>query len=69
MFSDRSEGGDTDSDPLLWCGLSSGKIRIFDASTWVMDLAYVQTPDRVVCDLKITGVVHRVNSYHYRKKN
>ncbi|XP_067938886.1 DENN domain-containing protein 3-like [Watersipora subatra] len=34
--------------PTVWCGMSNGKIRIFDAASWRLYPRYIQALDRVI---------------------
>ena len=45
---DRSSSHVEESGPRLWCGMGSGKIKVYDASTWMLQSRYVQAKDRVV---------------------
>ncbi|GFN87386.1 DENN domain-containing protein 3 [Plakobranchus ocellatus] len=33
----------TNSPPRLWCGMGDGKVRVFDATNWVLEESFVQT--------------------------
>ncbi|XP_070534995.1 DENN domain-containing protein 3-like isoform X2 [Ptychodera flava] len=50
----RSEG-DEDNSPKLWCGLGNGKIRVFDASTWICESQFIEAKDRVCCLMSVKG--------------
>nr|XP_006818634.1 PREDICTED: DENN domain-containing protein 3-like [Saccoglossus kowalevskii] len=50
----RSDG-EEDNSPKLWCALGSGKIRVFDASTWICESQFIQAKDRVCCLLSVKG--------------
>ncbi|ELU12620.1 hypothetical protein CAPTEDRAFT_218926 [Capitella teleta] len=47
----RSGDGKADEDmgPQLWCGLASGRIYVYDASSWMLHQPPIQASSRVVC--------------------
>ncbi len=47
ITSDRS-AVDGETGPKLWCGMASGKLQVFDASTWVLEQPVLQAKNRIV---------------------
>ncbi|XP_077990292.1 DENN domain-containing protein 3-like [Glandiceps talaboti] len=47
--------GDEDNSPKLWCALGTGKIRVFDASTWICESQFIEAKDRVCCLMSVKG--------------
>ncbi|XP_052249982.1 DENN domain-containing protein 3-like isoform X2 [Dreissena polymorpha] len=49
--------GDEQTSPRLWCGLSDGKIKIYDAIFWNLEKELDQTKPHCMC-LKVVGGTH-----------
>ncbi|XP_033120295.1 DENN domain-containing protein 3-like isoform X2 [Anneissia japonica] len=51
----RSGGkiSDEDSSPKLWCAMASGKVKVFDATTWMFETEFCDAKDRVCCLLSV----------------
>ena len=50
----KSGGSPSDHGPELWCGLGNGRIRMYDASTWLIDRNFnFQAKKKVVSHYKI----------------
>jgi len=43
--------------PALWCAMGSGQIKVFDASTWLLQTTTMQAEDRIVCLLAVGNQV------------
>ncbi|XP_071962010.1 DENN domain-containing protein 3-like isoform X2 [Antedon mediterranea] len=55
--SDGSTSDDSDSCK-LWCGMASGKVKIFDGRTWMQEAEFCDAKDRVCCLMSVgTGSV------------
>lgn len=62
IFSDVGSdvGGDEVTPPTVWCGMSNGKIRVFNATNWRLNPRYVQAADRWV-DCRLNPVLDKLS--------